>query len=567
MKYNSLKIFIIIIFVYLFSNTALANIVITEDESAREITESSIKIKVSVADNSYTSEPKIINLKAEIGQIATTANPYIVTQTTSPNVSVSGSLSVASFNFINLEKNKDYTIHIINADTNLPYPNSIDVKTTGVSDTKAYLDGKLTVGDTTAKINYTVVTGGVTRNIALIYAYKDKDLNLHPSNPIDEVSIIGSDTVPAKKLYNLTGLTPDTSYDFWIIDTDTKVQISTTSNFRTLVAGAQPFDVYAGLGSGDCPEGQYCYLAPLGSKTSIDTNSKSIADYLGYIFKFGIGLAGVLAVFMLILAGIQYMGSDSFFSKEESKSSIANALIGLLIALASYLILNTLNPDLVNLKLNINKENIAIEMPDFLSDQAYSELTNLPKYTEAQYDDLAKAAAKNAGIEFCEIKAIMSVESRSNPGAIGHDEQVNGVSAHDNFIKSGITFLKQKIGKDLKNDDKNYCKQPGLCLDWRYSHGIGLMQLTFFPNSSGTDWQPRTDVGITTNPLDQLGPDRSIIAGTLYLKSKLDKYGTDIKKAFCAYNAGSCDGNEGAYSKLYSEKAYASYLSCKQANP
>lgn len=56
------------------------------------------------------------------------------------------------------------------------------------------------------------------------------------------------------------------------------------------------------------------------------------------------------------MAGIQYMTSDFISSKEEAKNSITNVIFGLLLALGAWLILNTINPDLLNVCLNNMKK-------------------------------------------------------------------------------------------------------------------------------------------------------------------------------------------------------------------
>ncbi len=74
--------------------------------------------------------------------------------------------------------------------------------------------------------------------------------------------------------------------------------------------------------------------------------------YLPGAYKGGIAIAGILAVIVITYAGIEYMVSEAITSKEAAKKRIWNALGGLLLAFLSYLILYTLNPDLVtNLQL------------------------------------------------------------------------------------------------------------------------------------------------------------------------------------------------------------------------
>jgi len=63
-----------------------------------------------------------------------------------------------------------------------------------------------------------------------------------------------------------------------------------------------------------------------------------------------IGIAVVLAVLMIVIGGIQYMGSDAFTKKEDARNKITMALFGLLIAFGAWLLLNTINPDLVSFR-------------------------------------------------------------------------------------------------------------------------------------------------------------------------------------------------------------------------
>lgn len=107
-------------------------------------------------------------------------------------------------------------------------------------------------------------------------------------------------------------------------------------------------------------EGGYCLLAPLPGLSSINADT-SFGEYLNFIIKFTIGFSAVIAVVLIVLGGIEYMGSDAFTTKEEAKGKITRAITGLLLALGGFLLLNTINPNLVNLKLNIVNQKITVE--------------------------------------------------------------------------------------------------------------------------------------------------------------------------------------------------------------
>ncbi len=84
----------------------------------------------------------------------------------------------------------------------------------------------------------------------------------------------------------------------------------------------------------------------------IDATKLSFAAYLSAIYKLAIWIVGLSALFMFLIGAFMYMLSAANTSKMGSaKSIMQDALIGLVLALASYLILYVINPDLVNLKL------------------------------------------------------------------------------------------------------------------------------------------------------------------------------------------------------------------------
>jgi len=85
------------------------------------------------------------------------------------------------------------------------------------------------------------------------------------------------------------------------------------------------------------------FLAP--SATS------SIPEFLKGFFDFALVIAGVLAVGMIVVGGIFYSISGAVDKKSLGKEMIMGALWGLLLLLASYVILRTVNPELVNLNL------------------------------------------------------------------------------------------------------------------------------------------------------------------------------------------------------------------------
>jgi len=78
----------------------------------------------------------------------------------------------------------------------------------------------------------------------------------------------------------------------------------------------------------------------------------TIPDYVKYIFNSAIALSGLLAFIVLLWSGIQYFtsaGNPEII--KSAKSRIKSAFIGLLILFFSYLILITINPQLISFQL------------------------------------------------------------------------------------------------------------------------------------------------------------------------------------------------------------------------
>jgi len=80
-----------------------------------------------------------------------------------------------------------------------------------------------------------------------------------------------------------------------------------------------------------------------------------LISYVQQIYIFALSLVGVAALVSLVIAGFRYMLSDTIDSKDAAKKMIWSALSGLILALAAYLILHTINPDLVNWKIILNR--------------------------------------------------------------------------------------------------------------------------------------------------------------------------------------------------------------------
>ncbi|MFA5360208.1 MAG: pilin [Patescibacteria group bacterium] len=82
-----------------------------------------------------------------------------------------------------------------------------------------------------------------------------------------------------------------------------------------------------------------------------DGSTAMIGQYIRAIYKYAIGIVGILAAVVLMIGGVMWIvagGNATMIG--EAKSWIGASLTGLLLALCSYFILATVNPALVNFK-------------------------------------------------------------------------------------------------------------------------------------------------------------------------------------------------------------------------
>lgn len=85
--------------------------------------------------------------------------------------------------------------------------------------------------------------------------------------------------------------------------------------------------------------------------SSENASTKPIGDYIKAIYEYGIAIVGILATVVMMIGGVMWIAAGGNASRiSEAKAWIGASLTGLVLALSSYMILYTVNPDLVNFK-------------------------------------------------------------------------------------------------------------------------------------------------------------------------------------------------------------------------
>jgi len=230
----------------------------------------------------------------------------------------------------------------------------------------------------------------------------------------------------------------------------------------------------------------YKMLAPIGTITCMDSSGvdkkcigNNIGEYLNFIFKFLIGLCAALAVIMLIISGITYMGDESVFGKTEAKSKMFSAILGLIIALGAYALLNTINPDLTGVNgLNVSAAEIKISADDTSTGSSTSlclpsnppnpdsatgtNITLSPQMTNEYIPERDKIVGISTGTKLL-ITAQTAVEGfysgtksyrTNNPGNIGNTD--NGATVPYKSLREGIIKQQSIITNVATNNAQSY---------------------------------------------------------------------------------------------------------------
>lgn len=165
-----------------------------------------------------------------------------------------------------------------------------------------------------------------------------------------------------------------------------------------------------------------------------DTPYNDFPNYILSITKFVIWTVGIAALLMIIIGGFMYITSAGNTSRTETaKTVIFDALYGLLVALAAWLLLYVINPDLVRVNISMKPvpapaapapsqaptpggatcQNAATPGGTICTDGCNKVCTNL-----VSYESFINTYASQNSLDSKVVKAIICRESDGNPSAI-----------------------------------------------------------------------------------------------------------------------------------------------------
>jgi hypothetical protein len=131
---------------------------------------------------------------------------------------------------------------------------------------------------------------------------------------------------------------------------------------------------------GDKTSGDYCFAKQdINYTPQISIGGGKIAnlgDYVAQAYNYALGFVLMIAIIMVMIGGVQWIMARGGGGVEAAKKRISNAVLGVVLLLAAYLILNTVSPAIVKLSLPrvpLNKTNKF----------AFSDVSNCGGYKDA----------------------------------------------------------------------------------------------------------------------------------------------------------------------------------------
>ncbi len=191
----------------------------------------------------------------------------------------------------------------------------------------------------------------ITPNQDGSYEFDIKSNGIFNENTTYGLRIVFSSTTGASATYEVKGV--NTSKGYIIPETGKEAEDFLNKNSYRLLAPIP---------------GMTMLLDPELCKLEQQKDPGQICDinaFLNFLLQLAIGAAAVILVVRIIISGYGYMLTDVPYIKVKLKGQFIEAMIGLVVALSSYLILNTVNPKLVSNNINIGVASFEIvDFPD-----------------------------------------------------------------------------------------------------------------------------------------------------------------------------------------------------------
>lgn len=218
-----------------------------------------------------------------------------------------------------------------------------------------------------------------------------------------------------------------------------------------------------------------------GTETTTCANPCPFGNYLNIIIKLIIGIAAVLAMVMIVMGGIQYMTSDLISSKEAGKEQITHAVLGLLLALGAFIILNTINPKLLSACLDKLPQATIIILPYDANINSYIVKTSGNCKPVASDDCSVQNLTNIFGSKATNASMICNVESSGVASSISQSDKCSSSQTTFSFGLFQINLLihGDKIPGSVGNCKDLFTRDDGSSITKGYAEKDGSGKITY----------------------------------------------------------------------------------------
>ena len=193
--------------------------------------------------------------------------------------------------------------------------------------------------------------------------------------------------------------------------------------------------------------------SPMHTKVEKDTN---IGEFIKYLYEWGIALGGVATFIAFVIAGFQYITSvGNPQTMKDAIDRIKSAMFGLVMLLSAYVLLNTINPELTEFKLDPFNPTVA---DDYF--QACDPTHKCPEgYRCATVGGSGICMVDSGDSTICSKAVVWSdTNFKGTERKISVNETIEGT---DNVPKSIRAKFTDKTEKDAAKQEK-YCDQKDI---------------------------------------------------------------------------------------------------------
>ncbi|MFA7170252.1 MAG: pilin [Candidatus Paceibacterota bacterium] len=137
-------------------------------------------------------------------------------------------------------------------------------------------------------------------------------------------------------------------------------------------------------------------VSPMGTALPPEYENTSFSILVKYMYEWGISLGALAAFISIIVAGFNYLTSAGNSSKiNEAKKRITASFLGIALLLGTFLILNTINPEITSLEIKTN-----ISEPDSLKNMEFVDYKFVTKCAYAKLYTTSDEMKEDEDLDF-----------------------------------------------------------------------------------------------------------------------------------------------------------------------